>query len=405
MTASKTPSWQDLELAPPLIDAMLEAGLNKPTRIQQQVVPVAMDGRDILASSPTGTGKTLAYLLPAFQHLLDFPRSSPGAARVLILAPTRELAAQIYEQAMMLAHHTGHNCLLITGGVNFGSHFSALEQNLDILISTPGRLLDYLSDERFSAEDLEWLILDEADRMVDMGFADAVHTIINDARHLRQRLLFSATLEGAAITRFSRATLHEPEYIDAEPPKRERGKITQWVHLADTLEHKTALLQALLNEFGRNILVFVKTRERVVSLTQTLRQQEYRVSMLQGEMPQHKRQQQLSDFANGVNAILVATDVAARGIDIEDVSLVVNFDLPRRADTFVHRIGRTARAGKKGTAVCLVEAHDAAMLGKIERYLQQKLDRRVIEGLRPQFKFPDTSKNKPKKKKSGKKKR
>lgn len=391
-----TPSWQELDIAPSLIEAVLELGHLKPTRIQQQVIPEAMAAQDILASSPTGTGKTLAYVLPALQHLLDFPRSTPGSARVLILAPTRELAAQIHQQVTFVCQYTGHASLLVTGGVNFGSHLSAFESNLDIVVSTPGRLLDYLEQERFSAEDIEWLILDEADRMLDMGFANAVSGILAEARHVHQRLLFSATLEGSAIQRFTANTLQNPVFIDAQPPKRERGKIVQWMHIADTLEHKSALLRQLLNEHPLSTLVFVKTKERVVTLCQQLRQQNFRVSMLHGDMPQHARNQALADFTDGKNKVLVATDVAARGIDIEDVQLVVNFDLPRRADVFVHRIGRTGRAGRKGLAISLVEAHDADMLGRIERYLEEKIERRVIKSLRPQFKFPEPGKSKKK---------
>lgn len=394
-----TPSWNDLDIAPELIEAMQQLDHKKPTRIQQQVIPEAIAAQDILASSPTGTGKTLAYLIPAFQHLLDFPRKTPGSARVLVLAPTRELAAQIHEQAKQLCHFTGHTSLLVTGGVNFGSHLAAFESNLDIVISTPGRLLDYLESERFSAEDIEWLILDEADRMLDMGFATAVHGVMAEARHVQQRLLFSATLEGAAIQRFSRETLQNPVFIDAQPPKRERAKIVQWLHIADTIEHKTALLQQLLNEHPQSVLVFVKTKERAIQLTQQLRSQSLRVSMLHGDMPQHIRSQALADFVEGKNSILVATDLAARGIDIEDVKLVINFDLPRRADVFIHRIGRTGRAGRKGLAVSLVEAHDAEMLGRIERYIGEKIERRVIKTLRPQYKFPEATRSKKKKKK------
>ena len=393
-----TPTWQELDIAPSLIEAVLELGHLKPTRIQQQVIPEAIAAQDILASSPTGTGKTLAFVLPALQHLLDFPRKTPGSARVLVLAPTRELAAQIHEQVAFVCQYTGHTSLLVTGGVNFGSHLSAFESNLDIVVSTPGRLLDYLEQERFSAEDIEWLILDEADRMLDMGFANAVSSILAEARHVHQRLLFSATLEGSAIQRFTKDTLQNPVFIDAQPPKRERAKIVQWMHAADTLEHKTALLRQLLNEHPLSALVFVKTKDRVITLCQQLRAEGFRVSLLHGDMPQHNRTQALADFTSGKNKVLVATDVAARGIDIDDVQLVVNFDLPRRADVFVHRIGRTGRAGRKGLAVSLVEAHDADMLGRIERYLGEKIERRVIKSLRPQFKFPEPGKGKKKSK-------
>ncbi|RUO24419.1 ATP-dependent RNA helicase SrmB [Aliidiomarina minuta] len=393
-----TPSWEELEIAPQLSEAMLSLGHKKPTLIQQQVVPEAMAQRDILASSPTGTGKTLAYLLPAFQHLLDFPRREPGSARVLVLAPTRELAEQIHLQAAHICKSTGHSSLLITGGVNFGSHLSVLDSSLDLIVATPGRLLDYLEQENFSAEDIEVLVLDEADRMLDMGFASAVSSILAEARHVRQRLLFSATMEGQHLTRFATQHLHEPAYIDAQPPKRERGKITQWMYTADDAEHKYKLLLALLAKHSKSVLVFVKTRERVMEINQQLRAAGIRCSALQGEMPQFDRQQALAAFSSGKNAVLVATDVAARGIDVEDVELVINYDLPRHADTYIHRIGRTGRAGRKGHAVALVEAHDAAMLGRIERYTGEKLERRVMQDLRPQFKFPDPHKSTKKKK-------
>ncbi|TRW48097.1 ATP-dependent RNA helicase SrmB [Aliidiomarina halalkaliphila] len=394
-----TPDWAELDLAPELIHALLERGLNKPTRIQQDVIPLAMDGRDIMATSPTGTGKTLAFLLPAIQHLLDYPRRDPGAARVLVLAPTRELAEQIGEQAEQLCAVTGLSCLTVTGGINFGTHLEKLRKNLDILIATPGRLLDYLSDNKFSAEEIEILVLDEADRMLDMGFRTPVEQIMNEAVHLKQRLLFSATADHSTLVAFGRIVLEKPEVVLAEPPKRERGKIHQWVHISDTLEHKKALLMHLVRTFSGRILVFVRKRERAHDVAEFLSQQGFGATALEGGLPQAERQERIKSFSSIRQRILVATDVAARGLDIADVELVVNFDLPRKGDTFLHRIGRTARAGKKGTAVALVEAHDAEHLGRIERYLGERLERRFVPELRPQFKFPDPEKSKKKKKK------
>ncbi|MCC5854565.1 MAG: ATP-dependent RNA helicase SrmB [Idiomarina sp.] len=400
-----TPDWQQLELSPELINVVLDQQLMKPTQIQQQVIPAAMEGHDILASSPTGTGKTLAFLLPIFQYLLDYPRRKPGSARVLILAPTRELAEQIGRLAEVLAKATETHSLTVTGGVNYGSHLGAFEKNLDVLIATPGRLLDYLSAEQMSAEDLEILVLDECDRLLDMGFRKAVEQIQEEAPHLRQRMMFSATMDHVAFRAFSQQALNSPVIIEADPPKRERGKIHQWVHVADDLAHKQALLIHCLKTVSGRVLVFVRKRERVHALAEELGPLGFPVVALEGELPQSERQSRLKQFADLRARVLVATDVAARGLDVADVELVINFDLPRKGDSYVHRIGRTGRAGKKGTAISLVEAHDAECLGRIERYLDTRIERRMVDSLRPSFKFPDPhvkGKSKAKKKKKKK---
>ncbi|RTE85549.1 MULTISPECIES: ATP-dependent RNA helicase SrmB [Gammaproteobacteria] len=397
-----TPDWQDLELSSELIQVLLEEGLKKPTRIQQLVIPHALELKDIFATSPTGTGKTLAYLLPVFQYLVDFPRSKPGSARALVLAPTRELANQIGLWAEKLGKATGLKSLTITGGVNYGSHLGEMEKNLDIVIATPGRLIDYLAAEQFSAHELELMVLDEGDRLLDMGFRGAVEQIQSEAPHLKQRFLFSATNDDHSLRAFSKAALNAATVIDAEPPKRERGKITQWLHIADTLEHKVALLSRTLKEYTGRVLVFVKKRERVHEVHALLQREGFNCLFLEGELPQDERQKRLAAFHSLRSRILVATDVAARGIDVPDVELVVNFDLPVKGDTYVHRIGRTGRAGKKGTAISLVEAHDAIYLGRIEKYLGQKIERRFIKDLRPQFKFPEPDKIAKKKSKAKK---
>src|SRR5690554_1538364 len=399
-----TPDWDSLELEPELVNILLDLGLKKPTTIQQDVIPLALEGRDVLASSPTGTGKTLAFVLPIIQHLVDFPRKNPGHARVLILAPTRELAEQTGKITEQLCAAVDLSCLTITGGVNFGSHTGALKQHLDIIIATPGRLLDYLGEEKFSAEELEILVLDEADRMLDMGFKEPVQQIMNEAVYLKQRLLFSATTDSHTLAKFSTQVLNDPALINVDPPKRERGKILQRMYVADTLEHKQQLLLQLLREYNGRILVSVRKRERAHELAQFISAQGYGAAALEGGLPQDERQKRIQSFHSIRQRILVATDVAARGLDIPDVELVVNFDLPRKGDTFLHRTGRTGRAGKKGTAISLVEAHDAENLGRIERYLGERLERRVIQELKPQFKFPDPHKKPAKKKKKKKKK-
>ncbi|RXS42495.1 ATP-dependent RNA helicase SrmB [Idiomarina sp. 29L] len=395
------PDWEELELDDRLIGVLKAADLNKPAKVQQLSIPQALDGRDLLVSAPTGTGKTLAFLLPALQHLLDFPRKQPGPARILVLAPTRELAEQIHQQASLFSEATGLSSVVVTGGINYGSQLSQLEKSHDLLVATPGRLMDLLEAEQYNLESVEWLVIDEADRMLDMGFAASVKEMALQARHRQQSLLFSATLGSSGVIKFSKELLNEPEYIDVQPPKRERGKIVQWIHLADTDEHKRKLLISSLKDFKGRQFVFVRTRERVEIVANFLRSEftdTRKIVTLRGDMPQNERQQIINTLKESQDITLVATDVAARGLDIDDISLVVNYDLPKQADVYVHRIGRTARGGQKGTAISLVEAHDALLLGRIERYLDTQLDRRVIEGLRPQYKFPSTKKSKPKKK-------
>jgi ATP-dependent RNA helicase SrmB len=396
-----TPDWEEFDLDDRLIAVLRDAELNKPAKVQQQSIPAALDGRDLLISAPTGTGKTLAFLLPALQHLLDFPRQQPGPARILVLAPTRELAEQIHEQAKQFEAKTGLTSVVVTGGINYGSQLSVLEKTHDILVATPGRLMDLLEAEQYNLEGIEWLIIDEADRMLDMGFAATVKEMALQARHRRQSLLLSATLNSSGVIKFSRELLTEPEYIDVQPPKRERGKILQWVHLADTDEHKRKLLMSVLQAHPGRQFVFVRTRERVELIANFLRSQfgtGRKIVTLRGDMPQSDRQRIMNELKQTTEITLVATDIAARGLDVDDITLVVNYDLPKQADVYLHRIGRTARGGQKGTAVSLVEAHDALLLGRVERYLDAKLDRRTIEGLKPQYKFPSTEKSRSKKK-------
>ena len=391
--------FADFDLDPALARALTEAGFEKPTTIQQEAIPVGLEGRDILASDPTGTGKTLAFLLPALQYLIDFPRREPGFARALIMTPTRELAFQIFEQLQILTKHTTLNCGVITGGINYGSHKDTLEKNNDILVATPGRLIEYMNEESFQADEVEVLILDEADRMLDMGFVAEMDRIISDAKRRRQTMLFSATLEGVAIERFAKRALKEPVTVEAESPRREKAKIQQWIHLADDAEHKLALLTHLLQQPEMTkVIVFIKTRERLASLAGQLESVGLKTCWLQGEMPQDKRLLAVSRFSKGLVRILLATDVAARGLDIDDISHVINFDMPRTADVYVHRIGRTGRAGKKGIAISLVEAHDIDMVGEVERYTETALKRRVIDSLRPKHKEakPSTKTKKPK---------
>ena len=390
-------TFEELELDEALCHAVADMGFDTPTSIQELVIPHALDGRDILASAPTGTGKTAAFLLPACQFLLDYPRRQPGATRILILTPTRELALQVYEQALAITKHTQIVCGVITGGINYGTDKETLSKNLDILVATPGRLLEHIEKEAADCRDIECLILDEADRMLDMGFSTVVNQIAAEARWRKQNLLFSATLEGKGVKTFAHDILNNPEVIEANPSRKEKNKIHQWYHLADDMNHKQALLVNILKqETTTSAVVFVKTRERLQMLKDFLASKDIPVCWLQGEMPQDKRIAALARFKSGELPILLATDVAARGIDVPNVSHVINFDMPRKADVYVHRIGRTGRAGAKGTAISLVEAHDFDMVAKTARYMGEPLKARVIDELRPKNKTPKIG---PKKKK------
>lgn len=383
--------------------ALADMGFTEPTSIQMAAIPTAMEGNDLLATAPTGTGKTAAYLLPVCQMLLDFPRREPGSARVLILTPTRELAIQVADQCKQIIRYTNLTCGVITGGINYGTDHSLLENSLDILVATPGRLFEHINNERFNCREIESLILDEADRMLDMGFGGIVNQISAEARWRRQSMLFSATLEGNGVTSFANEILDEPELVSAEPSRKERPKILQWIHYADSYEHKLKLLCHILSNDAQSAIVFVKTRERVVELQGKLQSAGIQSIYLQGEMAQDKRVQTLERFKQGQCSVLLATDVAARGIDIRNVSHVINFDLPRTSDVYVHRIGRTGRSGQKGIAISLVEAHDMGILGKIERYTEQKLKPKVIKDLRPQHKVAAPPQKKAKKKATKKK--
>ncbi|MBQ4773226.1 ATP-dependent RNA helicase SrmB [Pectobacterium versatile] len=382
-------NFSELDLDESLLDALRDMGYERPTVIQAEAIPPAMEGRDVLGSAPTGTGKTAAYLLPVLQHLIDFPRKKSGPPRILILTPTRELAMQVADQARAFAAHTHLDIATITGGVAYMNHAEVFSENQDIVVATTGRLLQYIKEENFDCRAVETLILDEADRMLDMGFAQDIEHIAGETRWRKQTLLFSATLEGDAIKDFAERLLNEPVEIESDPSRRERKKILQWYYRADDLKHKTALLchQLKQPDVTRSI-VFVRKRERVHELVAWLREAGINSCYLEGEMVQAKRNEAIKRLSDGRVNVLVATDIAARGIDINDVSHVFNFDLPRTSDTYLHRIGRTGRAGRKGCAISFVEAHDHLLLGKISRYLNEPLKPRVIEELRPETKAP-----------------
>lgn len=400
-----TTDFSVFDLDQRLVSALIDKSYKHPTAIQTAVIPCALEGKNILGSAPTGTGKTIAFLLPALQYLLDFPRKNSGPPRILIVTPTRELAMQVAEQARELAIHTSLDIATITGGVAYMNHADIFSKNQDLVVCTTGRLLQYIKEENFACHAVEILILDEADRMLDMGFAKDIEQIAAETHWRKQTMLFSATLEGKTIEDFADRLLESPIRIEVESSRRERKKILQWYYRADDLKHKTALLCYLLQQpdVTRSV-VFVRKREKVRELASWLQEVGISACYLEGEMVQAKRNDAIKRLSNGQVNVLIATDVAARGLDIEEISHVFNYDLPRTADVYLHRIGRTARAGRKGTAISLVEAHDYPLLGKITRYLQEPIKMRVIDTLRPETKAPSTQNTKkPSKKAQAKK--
>jgi ATP-dependent RNA helicase SrmB len=388
--------FSELELDSELLRAIDEIGYSRPTVVQAQAIPHALDGKDVMASAPTGTGKTAAFLLPMIQHLQDFPRKKPGPARVLILTPTRELAIQVADHAKALSKYTNLKVFTITGGISYDEHAELLGKTQDIVVATPGRLMEYIESEKFDCRAIECLILDEADRMLDMGFGKIVERINHECRWRRQSLLFSATLEGKGVREFSETILNEPLEVNADPSRRERKKIQQMYLRCDDMNHKLALLSNIITEQAERTIIFVKTRERLGILRGQLDAMGIPCNWIQGEMAQAARTNMITRFRDGVVNVLIATDVAARGIDLPDISHVINFDMPRTAEVYLHRIGRTARAGKKGTAIALVEAHDQGMMERISRYMQEDVPERFIHGLRPKTKKSNTAKKKKK---------
>jgi superfamily II DNA/RNA helicase len=386
---SPTPApagFDDLDLEMPLLRGIAKAGFARPTPVQGRVIPAALQGRDLLVGAATGTGKTVAFLLPVMQRLLE--RRAPNAAtRALVLTPTRELARQVRDHFLAVGSYTRLTADVITGGEPRGRQVAALRRNPDILIATPGRLLEHIESGEAELGDLECLVLDEADRMLDMGFADEVLAILGHCPPERQSLLFSATLEQRGLDDLTRQLLRDPETILVDRPREPHPDITHQVLLSDDPDHKREqLLWLLRREPEERTLVFVNTRERAERLGNWLQAQQQRCAVLHGELEQHERRRVMGLFRQGRVAVLIATDVAARGLDVPEVRRVINCDVPRSGDDYLHRSGRTGRAGTQGVAITMVSAPEWNRMDGIRRYLGLRAERRVIEGLKARFK-------------------
>ena len=367
-------SFADLKLHPTLLAAVKELGFTRPTPIQADAIPPALAGRDLLACASTGSGKTAAFVLPILQRLLDRPR---GRTRALVLAPTRELAAQIHEDLVDLAVHTPVSGAAIFGGVGMGPQEHALRSGVDVIVATPGRLLDHLRAPYAKLDALEVLVLDEADRMLDMGFLPDIRRVLRHLPAKRQTLFFSATMP-APIAALAREMLHNPATISLERESRAPSGITQAVYPV-AQELKSALLLALLARGDvREALVFTRTKHRANRLADFLVKRGIEAERIHGNRSQAQRTAALAGFKSGKHRVLVATDIAARGIDVEALGHVVNFDVPLVPADYIHRIGRTGRAEATGDAFTFVAREEEGDLAAIERVLGKRLPRVTV---------------------------
>ncbi len=376
-------SFQDLNLDARLQRAIDALNYTTPTDIQREAIPLALAGKDLMASAQTGTGKTAAFMLPTLHRLLNNPAGPGRGPRVLVLTPTRELAQQVKDAVRDFGKFTQLVSGDIVGGVSYFHQERLLRKPLDILVATPGRLMDHMRRGRIDFSRLEMLILDEADRMLDMGFIEDVEAISAETPEERQTLLFSATLEGD-IERVARKLLKEPARVQVAGVKTRHEAITQQLLAADGMEHKEKLLNRLLaDESLHQAVVFVATKRSADDLADSLHEQGHQVAALHGDMKQSQRQRVLERLHGGRLRVVIATDVAARGLDVKALSHVINFDLPMQAEDYVHRIGRTGRGGASGTAFSLVGPSDWPKLFRIERLLGSSIDDITLEGLEP----------------------
>ena len=344
-------TFASLNLHPSILKAVEEAGYVTPTPIQARAIPSVMDGRDILASAQTGTGKTAGFTLPALNLLATPHESKSRGPRILVLVPTRELAAQVNESARKYGKFIRARTVSIVGGMPYPLQNKLLSQPLDILVATPGRFIDHMERGRIDLSRLQMLILDEADRMLDMGFMPDVERICDALPKDRQTLLFSATLDGN-IDRIARDILKDPVTIEVSAQKQKHENIEQRIHHVDDMTHKNKLLEHLLIEPDVNqAIVFTSTKRHADLLAEDLYAAGHKTAALHGDMTQGARNRTLTKLRHGDVKVLVATDVAARGIDVKGISHVINYDLPKFAEDYVHRIGRTGRAGSQGIAI------------------------------------------------------
>jgi superfamily II DNA/RNA helicase len=378
-------SFDSLGLAPALLSSIERTGFTTPTPVQLAAIPPAMAGSDLMVSSQTGSGKTAAFMLPALHRIAQKSANKGRGVQVLVLTPTRELALQVSEATAAYGSNLDDlRIATVVGGMPYGAQLKALSRRVDVLVATPGRLLDHLQARRVDLSTVHTLVLDEADRMLDMGFIDDINTIVDRTPQDRQTLLFSATLDGT-VAKLAARMMRDPQRIEMASPSDRHANITQTLLYADDAGHKLRLLDHILRdaEMGQAI-VFTATKRGADDLAEHLADTGFSVMALHGDMNQRQRSRTLTEVQDGRVRVLVATDVAARGIDVQAISHAINYDLPMQPEDYVHRIGRTGRAGRDGLAYTLAVHGERHKVRRIEHFIGHQIPSEVIAGLEPQ---------------------
>ncbi len=390
-------TFESLGLTPAILQAVTEAGYTTPTDVQARAIPAALAGQDLMVSSSTGSGKTAAFVLPALERILasrgdNTKRREKGVVygpRIVVLAPTRELAMQVSKACVTYGRKVqGLRVATIVGGVPYPAQIKALRGPLDVLIATPGRLLDHMGSGAAVLDNVEMLVLDEADRMLDMGFIDDIRAVAESLNPERQTVMFSATFAGH-VGGLAQQLTRNPQRIDVASHTDTHANIEQRLHWADNISHKNSLLESILAERELDqAVVFTSTQRDADWLADRLAEMGHAVAALHGGMPQGRRNRVLQGLRHRELRVLVATDVAARGIDVPTITHVINYGLPMKAEDYVHRIGRTGRAGRDGLAITLAERRDTGMIRRIERFTTQRIPAATIAGLEPKAPAP-----------------
>ena len=397
--------FKDLGLSLQIQSALSKKGYSVPTPIQQEAIPAILSGRDVMAAAQTGTGKTAGFTLPILEKLSTGKRPYANQVRALILTPTRELAAQVHESVMTYGEHLNLKVEVVFGGVKMNPQMMALRGGADILVATPGRLLDLYNQNAVKFRYLEILVLDEADRMLDLGFIDQIKDVMKLLPGDRQSLLFSATFS-PEVRELAKGLIRNPLEISATPENTTAEKVEHYLYPLDQNQKTDALLYLIKKEKWKQALVFTSTKHGADQLVKDLNRSGVPTAAIHGNKSQAVRTKALADFKDGSVKILVATEIISRGIDINQLFQVVNFDLPRRAEGYIHRVGRTGRAGQSGSAISFVNSDEHEMLQIIERLLQELIPRRELEGFTPSIPLAKSVLNtKPFKKKKPKKKK
>ncbi|UZE95338.1 DEAD/DEAH box helicase [Alkalimarinus alittae] len=375
-------SFDSLGLSAPILAAVAEQGYDTPSPIQEQAIPAVLEGKDVMAAAQTGTGKTAGFTLPLLQRLSEGERAQTNQVRALVLTPTRELAAQVGESVATYGKNLPIRSAVVFGGVKINPQMMKLRKGVDVLVATPGRLLDLYSQNAVKFKQLEILVLDEADRMLDMGFIHDIKKILALLPKDRQNLMFSATFSDD-IRKLAKGLVNDPVEISVSPRNTTVKSVEQWVYPADKAKKSAMLIKLVQDNKWQQVLVFSKTKHGANRLTKQLEAKGITAAAIHGNKGQGARTKALADFKSGTVRVLVATDIAARGLDIDQLPQVVNFDLPNVPEDYVHRIGRTGRAGASGQAVSLVCADELKLLSDIERLIGELLPRKEIDGFEP----------------------